>query len=361
MIEYFIIAFFTLIISVVNFRSRKLQLLICFLPWAVLIAGRVDWTSDYPSYDVMFDERHYWTWIRYLATAAVSRFEPAFFALLKYLPSYRAVIIFQAVCYIGTLYWFFYKFIPPKTYPLAFTLWMFNSTFFESFAAMRSTFVIILFICAVVQKIEGKFILSVVLIVISGLFHNSGWMMLPFIFIPNDFLKKHIKLSTIGIAMVLMLALISPSIYSNLLLSTMEDSESMDYSNYIETQSYGLGYYVFTMIRVLIIGYLIYVVKRFSIPKQYIYIATIAIAFYIMNSIPDIGLTYRINCYLNPFLIAAICYIDFYVKHNGTGLLKSFSKVVIFIVIFQMLFQFTSFFNHPNYSECFETYKSAFF
>lgn len=361
MIEYFIIAFFTLIVSTANFRNRKLQLVICFLPWAVLIAGRVDWTSDYPNYDAMFDERHYWDWIKYLAIAAVTRFEPAFFVLLKYLPSYRALIIFQSACYIGILYWFFYKFIPPKTYPLAFILWMFNSTFFESFAAMRSTFVVILFICAVVQKIEGRFILSVVLMVIAGLFHNSGWMMLPFMIIPNNFLKKYIKLSSVGIATVLMVALVSPSIYSNILSATMENSESTDYLQYIESQSYGLGYYILTMMRVVIISYLIYVIKKFPIPKQYIYFATIAIGFYVMNSIPGIGLTYRINCYLNPFVIAVICYIVFYVKYNSVGFSKSFSKVIVFVIIFQMLFQFTFFFNHPNYSECFETYKFAFF
>jgi len=361
MIEYFIIAFFTLMVSAVNLKKRKLQLFMCFLPWAVLIAGRVDWTADYPSYDAMFDERHDWDWIKYLAAAAVTHFEPAFFALLKYLPSYRTVIIFQSVSYIGVLYWFFYKFIPPKTYPLAFTLWMFNPAFFESFAAMRSTFVIILFVCAVVQKIEGKFMLSVVLVAISGLFHNSGWMMLPFMFIPNEFLKKHIILSFIGIAMVLMVALISPSVYSNFLLSIMEDSEDMDYSHYIESQSYGLGYYMFTMMRIVIIGYLIYAIKKFPVPKQYVFFTTIAIAFYVMNSIPGIGLTYRINCYLNPLSIAAICYIVFYVKHNNIGFLKSISKVIVFIIIFQMLANFTSFFNHPNYSECFEIYKSAFF
>lgn len=361
MIEYFIIAFLTLIVSAINFRNRKLQLLMCFLPWAILLAGRVDWTSDYSSYDAMFDERHYWDWVKYLAIGVVTRFEPAFFALLKYLPSYRAVIIVQSVCYIGTLYWFFYKFISPKGYFLAFILWMFNGTFFESFAAMRSTYVIILFICAVAQKLKGKFLLSVIFMLIAGLFHNSGWMMLPFMFIPNDFLKKHITLSSIGIATVLLVALLSPSIYSSFLVSSMEDSQNMDYSHYIESQSYGLGYYVFTMIRIIIIGYLLYIVKKNPVPEQYVYFATIAIVFYVINSIPGIGLTYRINCYLRPFLIVTLCYIGVYIEHNNIGVSKVLFKGLIVIIMLEMLFQFASFFNHPNYSECFENYQSAFF
>ena len=85
MIEYFVIALFTLCFSLAKFKNKKLQLFCCFFPWFVLIAGRVDWTADYPSYEFMFNERHDWSWLDYFLVSIKTKFEPAFFALIQYL------------------------------------------------------------------------------------------------------------------------------------------------------------------------------------------------------------------------------------------------------------------------------------
>lgn len=358
MFEYFIVAIISLSFSLIKFKNRKFQLFCCFLPWFILIAGRENWTADYSNYELMFDERHNWDWEQYFYIALNTRFEPAFFALIKYLPSYRWLIIVQSFLLTCSVFFLFYKYIPPKTYPLALILWIFNSTFFESFAAIRSTFVVVLFIWASILKVEGKWKSAIILVLLSGLFHNSGWLLLPLIFISSNFINKNFSFFVAIIVLLLLVALIDSSIYSSLLKNFMKDSEMVDYSQYVETVSFGLGYYVFTFFRIFIIGALLYVVKMGLIPKNYIYFIFIAIIFYVMNSIPGIGLTYRINCYLRPFVIIALCcYYSLQQKFNNQ---KLYANILIFLIIVEMLFGFTYFFSHSNYKLYFETYHFAF-
>lgn len=355
MFEYFIVAIISLSFSLIKFKNRKFQLFCCFLPWFILIAGRENWTADYSNYELMFDERHNWDWEQYFYIALNTRFEPAFFALIKYLPSYRWLIIVQSFLLTCSVFFLFHKYLPPKTYPLALILWIFNSTFFESFAAIRSTFVVVLFIWASILKVEGKWKSAVMLVIFSGLFHNSGWFLLPLVCVPSDFIYKRFKLFIFIIVLILFVALVDSSIYSSLLKNLMADSDTMDYSQYIENVSFGLGYYVLTFFRIFIIGALLYVVKMGLIPKNYIYFIFIAIIFYVMNSIPGIGLTYRINCYLRPFVVIALCcYYSLQQKFNNQ---KLYANTLIFLIILEMLLGFKSFFDHPNYKLYFEVYN----
>lgn len=325
------------------------------------MAGRVNWSADYFNYEIMFDERHDWSWAMYILRTIDVKFEPAFFALIKYLPSYRWVMIVQSFFLIFSLYILFYRCIPVRTYPLAFVLWLFNTTFFESITAMRSTFVIVLFILAVIMKIEGRWKLAILLVILSGLFHNSGLFMLPLICIPSNFICKYFKFSLFVIILLLFVALVAPTVYSDYLNSIMEDSEAMDYSNYIQEVSYGLGYYFFTSIRIIIIVSLLSVLKKNILPEKYNYFIMITVAFYVMNSIPGIGLTYRINCYLRPFLIASLCCYYYYINKNSKSVLGTYSKFIVFVVVAEMLFNFLGFYSHPNYELYFVEYESAFF
>lgn len=361
MIEYFVIALFTLCFSLAKFKNKKLQLFCCFFPWFVLIAGRVDWTADYPSYEFMFNERHDWSWLDYFLVSIKTKFEPAFFALIKYLPSYRWLIIVQSFCLLAALYGLFYKYIPARTYPLAFTLWMFNATFFESFAAMRSTFIVVLFIIAVMLKNKGRWLLAILVVFLSGFFHNSGWLLLPLICIPSDFAQKYFKIFVLGVIVTLVIALVSPSIYSSLLQNMMENSDSIDYSGYIQETSYGLGYYLSTIVRISIIVSLLCALKQNSLPVSYNYVVFIAILCCIMNSIPGLGLTYRMNCYLYPFLVVSLCCYYHYSQLNTKNNQFFYSKTLILLVVAEMFFVFSRFFEHPNYKICFEIYESAFF
>lgn len=358
MFEYFVVAIISLSFSLIKFKNRKAQLFCCFLPWFILIAGRENWTADYSNYELMFEERHDWDWEQYFYIALNTRFEPAFFALIKYLPSYRWLIIVQSFLLTCSVFFLFYKYIPPKTYPLALILWIFNSTFFESFAAIRSTFVVVLFIWASILKVEGKWKSAIILVLLSGLFHNSGWFLLPLVCVPTDCIYKRFKLFVSIIVLILFVALVDSSIYSSLLKNLMTDSDTLDYSQYIQEVSFGLGYYILTLFRIFIIGSLLYIVKNGLIPERYTYFILIAIIFYVMNSIPGIGLTYRINCYLRPFVLITLCYYYFIQKQINKQML--YPNIFIFLIVLEMLFGFTAFFNHPNYKLYFEIYNFAF-
>ena len=353
MVEYFIVSIISLFFSLIKFKNRKLQLLCCFLPWFILIAGRENWTADYFNYEQMFDERHDWNWEQYFYIAMNSKFEPAFFALIKYLPSYRWAIIVQSFLYICAVFFLFHKYLPMKTYPLALFLWIFNSTFFESFAAVRSTFIIVLFILASSLKVVGKWKPAFFLLTISGLFHNSGWLLLPIICIPSDFVYKRFNIFLSIIAFVLLITLIDYSLFSSL-LNNLTIGSFIDYTHYIQDISFGLGYYMLTFFRIFIIGTLMYTVKRGLIPCKYSYFFLITIIFYVMNSIPGIGLTYRISCYFRPIVIITLClYYYIQIKINRQRLI---ANILILLIIAEMLFSFSSFFDHPNYKLYFEEY-----
>lgn len=353
MLEYFILTIYVLLISLIKFKNRKLQLFLCFFPFFLFIATRIGWTADYYNYENMFLEQHFWSWRDYLSLSN-DKFEPGFFLLIKSLPSYRALLIFTSLFYTLAIFLVFYKYIPRKYYFLAFILWFYNSTFFESFAAVRSSIVIAFFIFSFHYKLNGKFIISILLILISGFFHRSGFSLFPLILIPIEFIKKHFILTSLSLIIIFGLIILSPDVIINTIVNYLSDSEFSSYTIYIESTTTGLGYIIFISFRVLFVIYILWLVKKEVIVGQYLWLVIIIFFSYIIASIPDIQIGYRFNVYLNPLIIV----LQIYILSTDKSIL---SKLYIVLILFLMFYGFSFFSEHPNYIPYFLNYKSSLF
>lgn len=353
MIEFLILTIYVLIISLLKFKNNKLQLTLCFLPVFLFLATRVGWTADYYNYEEMFELQHSWSWNDYLVFSS-SKFEPGFFYLIKILPSYRFLLFVVSLIYICAIFLFFYFYIPKRYYFLAFILWFYNPTFFESFAAVRSSIVLALFVFAVISKLKGMRLLSLSLIVISGFFHLSGFLLIPFILIPTNFLKKRFTLTSFIVIIALAIIFISPTFFGNLISIFITDSSIDNYSVYMGEGKYGVGFYIFLFFRILFTLYLFSLIKKNLLTGDFLFFALIVIFYYVVASIPNIAIFYRFKTYLYPFIIALQCNV----------LLKDkslLSKIYIILTLIYMLFSFYSFFGHPNYLPFFKDYKSSLF
>lgn len=352
MLEYFILTIYVLLISLFKFKNRKLQLFLCFFPFFLFIATRIGWTADYYNYESMFLEQHFWSWRDYIFFS-FNKFEPGFFLLIKSLPSYRALLIFISLFYTSAIFLVFYKYIPRKYYFLAFVLWFYNPTFFESFAAVRSSIVIAFFIFATHLKINGRILYSIILILISGFFHKSGFLLLPFILIPIEFIKKHFFKISLSIFILFLIIILSPSLIVEKINEYLTDSQFSSYSSYLNyADSYGLGYMLFTTLRIVFISYFLFLIKKNIIVEKYLWFVLIMFFYYILSSIPNIQIAYRFNVYLNPFIIV----LQIYVLSRDKSV---FSKIYISLTLFYMFYYFSTFFNHPNYIPYFLNYDSS--
>lgn len=353
MLEYFILTIYILLICLIRFRNLKLKLLLCFIPFFIFIATRVGWTADYYNYENMFLEQHDWSWTDYVFYS-FNKFEPGFFFLIKTLPSYRALLVVVSLIYTSSIFLLFYKYIPEKYYFLAFFLWFYNPTFFESIAAVRSTIVLAFFIYAVHLKINRKIIFSIILILISGLFHRSGFLLLPLLLIPLDFIKKHFTITTLSFIFVTGIILLAPEILINKLVDILSDSSVSSYTNYIEESRIGLGYILKTLLRILFVVYFLILINKGIIESKYTWLVFIAFFSYLIITIPNIQIGYRFNIYLNPLIIL----LQIYILSRDKSI---FSKLYIALSIVIMLFYFSSFFKHPNYIPYFLNYNSSLF
>lgn len=351
MIVYFIVSIIIIIISSLKIKNERIQLLLCFSLIFVLMAFRTGWTADYFNYEEIFDVWSDMSFAEYIVLANF-RFEIASFAIFKILPSYRIVIIVQSLLYILAMYVLFYKFIPRKYYTLAFVLWLYNAIFFESFNALRSTFVISLFIFAFYYKNKGLKYLPLLLVLLSTQFHMSGYFMIPIILIPNDFLWKHFKLFSTSLVVVVFVILFLPSFFIGLLTSLTDDEEGSfaHYSNYVGTGSYGLGFFIFVFFRILFIAYLMYLVRKGILDRGYSWVVTVVIIYFVLNCMPDIPIIYRFNCYFRPFLIMLSCHILYKDK-------SKLSKIYIALMLIYMFLTFKAFFSHHTYEEFYLNYR----
>ena len=350
MIVYYIVSLIVVITSLIKFKDTRKKLFLCFLPVFVLIAFRSGWTADYFAYEEIFDA---WKGIslgEYLIRENF-RFEIASFAIFKYLPSYRAVIILQSLVYLFAIYLLFYYFIPKQYYTLAFVFWIYNAIFFESFNALRSTFVISLFIIAFYYKNKGHKLLPMLLMLLSAQFHMSGYFMFPILMIPNNFLSKHFNLCSFVLILVVSLIIIKPSVFINLLNSlTADDGNFAQYATYVGNGKFGLGFLIFVAFRILFITYIMYLIKTKVLDEGYSWVALVVIIYFVLNCMSDIPIIYRFNCYFRPFLILLSCHI----LYKDKTLL---SKIYISLMLFYMFYTFGAFYSHHTYEEFYLNYN----
>lgn len=307
--DYYIPLIIYIVIVSAIFRKRKwASIVLTIVPLILFWGTKIDFGPDYSTYEFWYDRRHDMPILGFLADALEGKFEPGFFFVLKFMPSFRAVVVVQAVFLIVSVFIFFNEFIPKYSLPFALFLWLFNSAIFNTFSAMRSSFVIGFFLLAIIAKTRGNNKAAILLTLAGAQFHMSGYLLLLFAFIPYDFQKKSRGNLVPLVFFFVFIALLLPQVFTRLLNTFVELNEQAAVYDYVKQANYGLGFYIFSFVRIGFIVYILGLLKRHLIEDKYIWIAWLTIACYLMMMV-QVDIMYRVFNYLFLFTVAFKCYV----------------------------------------------------
>lgn len=350
--DYYIpLILYILIVSILFRKKKWLVVVLTMAPLMLFWGTKVDLGSDYGNYLMKYERQHDMPFYGFLLNALEGKFEPGFFFLLKIMPSFNSVVFVQASFLIVSVYIFFNEFLPKYSLHIALFLWLFNSSIFNTFSAMRSSFVIGFFLLAIVAKMRSHNKWALLLTLLGAQFHMSGYLLLLFTVLPNNFFHKYRNSITPIIFIFAFVALLLPSVFSGLISSVIESNDNLSaYEEHVQETNYGLGFYMFSFFRLGFIVYILNLLKRNIVEEKYIWIAWLTIICYLFMMMQGIPIMYRFFNYLFLITVAFKCYV---LKIDKT----SASKIYVGLSIAYALFQFYSFFKTEQ-MEFYEHYHS---
>lgn len=281
------------------------RLIISMLPLAVMVSTRVNWLPDDSSYEVLWEVEHYMDLKQYIAFSQDRKFEPGFW-LIEQLP-FNITTLVISVIYIGAIIVFCINFVPEKYYSIFLAFSIYNAQFCSSISARRSCVVISLFLIAMCLKLHKKDYYAIFLVFLSGLFHRTGYFMLPLVFIPLDFAQKHFKILVSCTLVIIGLVIAVPSFFNTFLYDALEDSEFSSYTYYLEAKDHSMGHYLMQFFNIGLLSLCMYLYKKNGVNNEkYSLLFMLTLVSLCLNILPDIGIG-RIKAYVAFLKFAFIC------------------------------------------------------
>lgn len=355
MIEYIFLSLYFVLVSILFKRKKNLLFILTFVPLLLFFGTRVDFGADYDSYLEQYDRHHDWSFDQYIFSFAGGKFEPGYFLLEKIFPSFNSLIFACTVLLLVPVAIFFYEFIPKEYYPLAFILFLFNPGIFDAIIAMRSGVVVGLFLLAVVLKYRGYRILPIALAVLSGTFHMSGYLLIPFFLLTDRFLKRNYRLLCTVVITLIVLALLSSTLFGDLIFKISESyQEASVYNGHIVDTGAGLGFYLFSIIRTGFVIYILSLLKRGVVSDKFIWIVWLTVFDYFFYMIQGIDIMYRFVYY---FYVTSI-FFKCYVLRDDKSIA---SRVYVGLSILYLCYAFVAFASLEQTQRYFGHYKSFLF
>lgn len=333
---YIFLALYILFVSVV-FQKKNLLFILTFVPLLLFFGTRVGMGVDYDTYMQKYEMQHDWDLAQYLLYVAGGKFEPGFFLLYKFFPSFDWMIFGCTILVLVPVAIFFYEFIPKGYYPLAFVLYLFTPRIFESFIAMRSGVVVGLFLLAVVFKNRGYLKTAVSITILSGFFHMSGFFLVPVLLLSNRFLKENCNVLFNSIVVLMVIALLMPAFFGDLVIKLTESVEELsDYKGHVANSEYGVGFYFFSMFRVGFVLYIFSLIKKKVIDDNYLWLAWMTIFGYFLYMVQGFEMMYRVVFYFYMLSIPFKCHV---LKVDKS----EYSKLYVGLSIAYLIYSFVSY------------------
>jgi len=338
MLHYFILLAYILVICIIPIKSSKVKLLLCFIPFFLFFASRVDWTPDYYNYEELFYQIH--DNKQYSIDSNISEYGFKFLCII--LPSYRSLIWVITLLYTSSLYLLFYKFIIRKYWLVAFIILFVNHQFLlGTISAMRSCVVASLFIFALHAKLNRLKIIPFLLLIVAFFFHRSAIVLIFFLAFERFKHSRTVLYWIVVLIFILItISFLNPSFFSSKLLGILESSNTFEsYSQYISISKLSVFFYINILINVFIIITNIYLLVK---SKNYSFWLLLSIFYYTILSIPNIGMISRFTSYLGPAILVGLSSWDeMGVKYK---LLKySYIGIIIASCLYFFIFSFTKY------------------
>lgn len=234
---YYLVFFVTLIISLIlqpkSKKQWKWKLIFTFLPLFIYAAIRVDYGNDYPAYEELFNNIH-----------SVSGFqldsdlhaELGYQLLNIIMPSYRSILVLNALLLSLALGIFCYRNIPNKYLWLTITLIFLNpeKNIFGNLVGIRNGLVVTSFVLTFSLVQNRKWLRFAILTIGLSFIHTSALLFLPLAYVTGygvPFRKKEILLWS---GMTISLFVFSLSHISDIFGLIVENGIFARYGNYLD-------------------------------------------------------------------------------------------------------------------------------
>lgn len=331
---YIPLILYVFIVSIFFRKQEEILIVLTLVPLLLFWGTKVNLGADYVSYLYKYETQHDMPIVWLMREALQGKFEPGFYFLIKIMPSFNALVFVQALFLIVSVYVFFHEFVPKYSLSLALFLWLFHSNIFNTFSAMRSSFVIGFFLLAIIAKTKSHNVTAILLTLIGAQFHMSGYLLVLFALLSQKVLIKERELIKYFIFAFIIIALLIPSLFPNLLNIIIESNENLSfYEDYVTDTNYGLGFYLFSIVRVGFIMYILDLFKRNLIEVKYNWIAWLTIFCYLFMMMQGINIMYRFFNYLFLATIAFKCYV---LKIDKSYMSKCYVGISIIYALFQL-------------------------
>lgn len=309
--DYYIpLIIYLVLVSLIFRKSKWASILLTIVPLILFWGTKVDFGPDYDNYLFKYDRQHDMSIYGFLLDAMEGKFEPGFFFLLKLMPSFNAVVFVTSAFLIISVYYFLNEFVPKHLFPLALFLWLFNFSIFNTFSAMRSSFVIGFFLLAIVAKMRYYNKTAIILALVGAQFHMSGYLLFLLILLPFNYFMNKQKILIPLVFVFAFIALLLPSVFSESLKVLIGSNQNLSvYEDHVQETDYGLGFYFFSFIRVGFILYIFDLIRRKLIVEKYLWIAWLTVLFYLLTLMQGIPIIYRVFNYFFLITVAFKCYV----------------------------------------------------
>lgn len=282
---YYIVSFWAIFVGSFKMKDRLLQLLLALLPLFIMMAVRVSWLPDDINYfDFGWSSDHGRSLSEYLIVNSLGgKLEPGYW-LINQLPFQWTTVLTSLIAVSGIIIGM-YNFVPQKYYSLFFFLYLYNPQFFDNIGARRFSIVVTLFIISVLLKTKGKKILPVILMIVSGLFHNTGFLFALFLLIPLNIAEKHFKLTIIVFSVAAAVFIVYPQLFLDTIISQAEDSVFEHYNDYSGVSRLTVGGLLALILNMIMAAIAIISYRKTPKDNIYSYMFLMALTYYLSRLI----------------------------------------------------------------------------
>lgn len=333
-------------------------------PWALpsvmlilffFLAIRYEWGNDYQQYIDKFTIYNSINRFDYFDTD--ERWEVGWillYRLFKPLGFFSLVIVLTAF-EIGVYYWFIKKYVPREWYWFAIFLYVFNPNFMLTQASMmRQTLAMCIVLLSIPYIFRKRFVVAVLIIFFSSLFHSSARILLPLAFLGYVNFRLGKRGVIIGISLFFAVLLFR-SIAMRMIEDTLSSAGLSKYAYYFEEGketsklSSGIG----VVYQMIIMCMILYYEKKQDREMGLLYkITAISFLFTPLSIVNQ--LVTRLSYYLQLPMLASYPSLVRSIDN------KIVSVGILLLIMAFTLYDFQVFFYSNIYHDSFFTYHTIF-
>ena len=304
-VYFSVLAFIILVCFIYPKGHPGWKLLLCIIPFFVIIAIRVDWGGDYESYEVLFNYFKEMSWGELKSDE--NRNELGFRILVFLSPTYRHFLILTSLLLCAGIYFFFYKIVPEKYWPYVFVLLFIDKyALFGDISGIRNGLAVSFFLAAVYYLMQGKKWIYAAIVLAGSLFHTSIIIFLPLFFVTDKKLKLKPRIIFAFFGLYILISALTPGTWANMIDAFFAQMDSFSkYNYYMENTSASYSQGTSFILAIFLLYVIVNTTQLPTITSKEHVLLKLSFLWFIIRFFPSMGMSDRLFFYADYLLFAA--------------------------------------------------------